>query len=90
MQETSLRTASHQIILQDRCSLEMTGVSDLASFDENTVIATTSMGDLTIRGHNLNVRLLDLDSGLLTLEGKVEEMSYSESVHGNWLSRLLR
>lgn len=90
MQETHQQSMAHQLILQDRCLTEMTGVIDLSSYDDSVVIVTTSMGDLTLRGYNLNVRHLDLQSGLLTLEGKVEAMTYSEPMRGGWLSRLLR
>lgn len=90
MEELQKQVAPHHLILQDRNLLELTGVSDLSSFDENVVIATTSMGELTVHGHNLNVRHLDLESGLLALEGKVDSFIYSEGVQSNWLSRLLR
>lgn len=90
MLEMSWDSATHQVVIQNRENLEMTGVSDLASFDDNAVVAVTAMGDVTVRGRNLNVRHLDLESGLLSISGKIEALTYSEPVQGGWLSRLLR
>lgn len=89
MQEN--RTAvPHQLIMQDRKTLEMTGVSDLSNYDDNTLVVTTSMGELTLRGRGLNVRHLNLESGSLSVEGTIESLAYSEPIKGGWLSRLLR
>ena len=45
----------HQLILQDRSKLELSGVLEVDSFDENTVQCRTSLGALVIRGNDLNV-----------------------------------
>ncbi len=80
----------HQLILQDRNVLELTGVSDVDSFDENTVTAYTSLGELTIRGKNLHIRHLDVEGGLLSVEGQVDSLTYAEVARGGFFSRLLR
>ena len=81
----------HQMIVQDRKLLEMTGVSDVDSFDENTVVAYTSLGELTVRGRGLHIRRLDLESGSLSLEGYVDTLSYSDATRsGGFFGRLLR
>ena len=40
----------HNLVLEDRRSLMVSGVSDVDSFDEQTVIVFTEMGELTVRG----------------------------------------
>ncbi|MBR5524944.1 MAG: sporulation protein YabP [Clostridia bacterium] len=80
----------HQLIAQDRKLLDLTGVSDVDSFDENTVVAYTSLGELTIRGQGLHIRHLDVEGGLLSVEGLVDTLSYSDPVRGGFFSRLLR
>ena len=80
----------HQLILQDRNLVEMTGVSDVDSFDENVVIAYTDLGALTLRGDNLHVQRLDLDTGSLSVTGRVDALQYTQVTKGGFLSRLLR
>ncbi len=80
----------HQLILQDRNLIEMTGVSDVDSFDENVVIAYTDLGALTLRGENLHVQRLDLDTGNLSVAGRIDSFQYAEMTKGGFLGRLLR
>ena len=88
--ESSQPLRPHEMILQDRKMLELTGVSDVDSYDENTIIAYTSLGELTVHGRGLRIRHLDVEGGLLSLEGTVDAMSYAEVGRGGFLSRLLR
>lgn len=81
----------HQLIMQDRKLLEVTGVSDVDSFDENTVTAYTSLGELSIRGSSLHIRQLNLETGSLSVEGLVESLTYSDTVKtGGFFGRLFR
>ena len=80
----------HQLISQDRQSVELTGVSDVDSFDETLVIAYTTLGELTIRGKGLHVKRLNVADGSLAVEGHIDEFSYSDVKKGGFLSRLLR
>lgn len=81
----------HQLIMQDRRRLELTGVSDVDSFDENTVTAYTSLGELTVRGRGLHVRQLNLEGGSLSVEGQVDSLTYSDTMRGGgFFSRLFR
>ena len=69
--------------------MELTGVKDVSGFDENTVILTTDMGDVTVRGQGLHIDKIDLDAGTVELKGKVNEFSYDEtSEHGTFWTRL--
>lgn len=89
--ETQNPLSPHQVIMQERKRLDVTGVSDVDSFDDSTVVAFTSLGELTIKGRELQVRRLDLEGGNLSLEGQIDTLSYSDSVRsGGLLGRLLR
>ncbi|MGN0517551.1 MAG: sporulation protein YabP [Acutalibacteraceae bacterium] len=82
----------HNLILENRKSLTLTGVSDVDSFDEQTVTAYTDYGELVIKGKNLHINKLSLESGELTLEGEVSSLIYTEnrSNNGSILSKLFR
>ena len=83
-------TMPHQVILQERKCVEMIGVSDVDSFDDTVVVAYTPLGELTVRGRELQVRQLSIDTGSLAIEGQIDSLSYTEINKGGFLSRLLR
>lgn len=82
----------HTLTIQDRARMAVSGVLDVATFDEAQVVLRTSMGRLTVRGHGLHVDQLSLDSGELRLSGTVETLEYDSgaTASGGVLSRLLR
>ena len=57
----------HNLILENRKNLHLSGVEDVESFDEQTVIAYTGLGQLVIRGKELHVSKLKLDSVLFCI-----------------------
>lgn len=69
----------HNLILKERKSLNISGVLDVDSFDDSTVVAYTDLGELTVKGQNLHINKIDLDSGDLELDGEVSSLMYLES-----------
>ncbi len=91
MEKTEKIAMPHQVIMQNRSQLELSGVTDVDSFDDTVVLAYTSMGELTVRGQELHIRRLDLEGGSLSLEGRVDSLTYADTVKkGGFFSRLLR
>ncbi len=82
----------HSLILENRKTLTATGVSNVESFDDETVVASTDLGDLMIHGARLHIDKLNIETGELTLGGEISSMSYSEkrSSGGGLLSRLFK
>ncbi len=68
----------HTLRLDDRVNLSLTGVSDVDSFDESAVIVYTDLGELTVRGEGLHIKNLDIDSGEVSLEGRISALEYSD------------
>ena len=69
----------HNLTLEGRKQLVISGVTAVDNFDDKTIQAMTSMGELTIKGENLNIKKLCLeDLGDLEIEGKISSLSYSE------------
>ena len=67
----------HSLFVENRSKLSLTGVTDLESFDEETIYAVTEYGNAVVRGVNLQITRLDLDAGEMSAEGEVESVSYS-------------
>ena len=72
----------HNLIMEDRRTLTISGVTDIDSFDEQTVVLFTDMGELTIKGFNLHINKLNVETGELTLEGDVYFLEYADDQPG--------
>ena len=66
----------HKIILEQRANAAITGVTDVVSFDEASIIADTESGALVIKGVELHISNLNLENGLLELTGEVNSITY--------------
>lgn len=82
----------HNCILEDRKTLSVSGVNDVGSFDEQTIVAATDYGELTIRGEKLHITKLSLEIGELCIEGKISSLQYADVIEksGSFLSRVFR
>ncbi len=77
-EEKRQTTMPHNLVLEDRRMLTVSGVSDVDSFDEETVVVFTDLGELTIRGTNLHINRLSVEVGELTVEGNIAALIYSD------------
>ena len=66
------------VILENREKLTISGVLDVLSFDDQIVIVETELGLLTIKGENLRINKLSLDTTEVIVEGNIFNLSYSE------------
>ncbi len=81
----------HHLTLEDRERLTVSGVEEVESFDEATIVMVTAQGVLVVRGEGLHIEKLSLDGGDLKVEGLVESLTYEADrrTRGGFLSRLL-
>jgi sporulation protein YabP len=68
----------HNVIMEDRKSLTVTGVKDVDSFDEQTMIIYTDMGELTVRGNQLHINRLNTEAGELNVTGSIYGLAYTD------------
>ena len=78
--EDKAKTAKrcHNIVLEDRGKLTVSGVDDVASFDESEVVMSTVCGSLIVRGSELKIDRLSLDTGDVALTGLITALDYEE------------
>ena len=80
----------HMLTLDGRQKLTMTGVTEVVSFDDASVVLKTELGTLLIQGSGLKLKQLTLEGGSVAVEGRITALSYEEPRSpGGWLSRLL-
>ena len=78
-----LRNVSdHRVTLEDREQLTVTGVEEVESFDESSIVMVTVRGTLVVRGSGLHIEQLSLDGGQLRVEGSVESLAYEDDGSG--------
>ena len=82
----------HNLILEDRAKLSVSGVTDVENFDENTISMVTTEGVLVVRGSELNVEKLNLENGELLIRGQVDSLEHEDrsAARAGLFSRLFR
>ena len=70
--------AQGNITLWDRRIFTADGVIDVLSFDEGLVSLSTSLGLLLVEGEEMRVKKMDMESGVVSLEGKISGMYYTD------------
>lgn len=66
------------LILENREKLTISGVIDVLSFDDQIVILETELGMLTIKGDDLRINKLSIDTQDVIIEGNINTLTYSE------------
>ena len=66
------------LILENRNKLSISGVKDVLSFDDQIVIMETELGLLSVKGDNLKINKLSIDTSEVIVEGEISTLSYSD------------
>ncbi|MEG0771003.1 MAG: sporulation protein YabP [Clostridia bacterium] len=85
---------SHSIIIENRKSVIISGIEDVDKFDESIVVFFTDMGILSIKGEDLHINKLSIETGDAVVEGNIIATSYSEIEsqvsNGGFLGKLFK
>lgn len=74
----TIPSGEHLVTMRNRKRLDMTSIKEIERFDQEEFLIRTSQGPLLIRGEELRIVHLDVDKGLLTLEGTIKVVQYDE------------
>lgn len=91
-------TGSHSLQVINREQVMVSGVTAVDAFDEEEILLETELGGLTLRGEELQIRQLDLESGKFAVEGYITSLIYTAPRQGgrrspkgrSFLERLLK
>ena len=67
------------LILENRGKLSISGVLDVLSFDDQVVIVETELGLLTVKGENIRINKLSIDTSEVIVEGDIASLNYSDT-----------
>lgn len=84
-----------EIRMLNRKLLEISGVLGVESFDSEEFLLETECGFLVIKGQNLHIKNLNLEQGLVAIEGLISDMMYvdgsgSSGKSKGWLGKLFK
>ena len=66
------------IDLENREKLSISGVLDVFSFDDQIIILETDLGLLHVKGENLKINKLSIDTSEVIVEGNINSLNYSD------------
>ena len=83
--------SNQNIIIEDRKKLTLSGVKDVISFDDETLLLETVLGRLTVKGAGLHIVNFDTARGDLFAAGKIYAAVFtSDEKNGGFFSRVFR
>ena len=82
------------IVLENREKLNVSGVNDVLSFDDQVVMIDTELGLLTVKGENIRINKLSIDTSEVIVEGDIASLTYSdkntEKTKGSIMSKIFK
>ena len=79
VEEKKINNYLQNIMMENRERLNISGVTEVVSFDDETVCVNTELGLLTVKGQRLRLNKLNLDNTELLVEGQISSLMYSEN-----------
>ena len=76
MEQIKNNFKDHSVIIDNREKLNISGISDVLSFDDETLILKSVLGKITVKGENLRITSFDNEIGDLISEGKIHAVVY--------------
>jgi len=77
--KTQGKEVVHNVIMENRKRISISGIEDVESFDEDSIILYTELGTLQIKGEDLHINKLSVESGEVMVEGEIDSLTYSDS-----------
>lgn len=71
--------SNHTVNIVKRNSINISGVKKIENFNDNEFLLETIMGFMNIKGSNLEIIKLDTYQGDVSIKGKIDSMSYTET-----------
>ena len=74
---------SHSVKVLERSNIFISGTKKVHNFNENEFLINTVMGNVNIKGSNLELIKLDTNDGNICIKGKINSVSYLEGIDGD-------
>ncbi len=77
-EKIKVKQTIHNIIIEGRKKISISGVTEVGNFDENKINVDTSMGILCITGEKLHINKLSIETGDVEVEGTITGCRYND------------
>lgn len=67
----------HDIVIENRQRMSATGIENVDSYEEDCIIAQSACGEIIIKGHDLKISRLSVETGDMTVEGSIDSVGYN-------------
>lgn len=88
LSEPQKESLPHKLTLDERRKLTVSGVTEVLSFDSDSVFLKTVKGVLCVRGEALKLRALTPDAGQIEVDGEISALNYTALREGGFFRRL--
>ena len=76
--EQTLTNRSQNLSLENRKKLNISAVEHITSFDTEVIELISSLGNITIKGHDFDIKKLNLEDGNICIVGLVDSIVYTD------------
>ena len=84
-------TLMHDIVIENRQKLTASGIQTVDSYEDDCIVAQSECGEIVIKGHDLKISRLSVETGDMSVEGGIDSVSYNApKISGGFFSRVFR
>lgn len=84
----------HNMILENRKKLTVSGVNEVESFNEDKIVLLTAEGKLTVTGRGMHIQKLHVETGDVLIFGQIDALVYMTNAEreekGGFFAKLLK
>lgn len=81
----------HDIVIENRKKLTASGILNVDSYEDESIVAQSECGEIVIKGHDLKISRLSVETGDMTVDGNIDSVAYNApKITGNFFSRVFR
>ena len=71
----------HSLFVENRKRIKICGINSVDDYNENEIHAKSQCGNILIKGEKMKIDILDLSTGELVVNGKINAVAYSDNVN---------
>lgn len=75
---TAQTKTNHSVIMENRRTMTISGITDVDSFDEKAIVLFTQLGELTIKGRELHIDTMSVETGDMVITGDIWSAVYGD------------
>ena len=75
-QKLQIKPRPHTVSIDGRASARISGITEVISYDDNSVVACCDLGEIEISGTGIKIKSFDVSDGLMCIDGSIDSVRY--------------